>query len=116
MKTIAWRNIWLFLLAGLFLSGTSAFAAEIAVPSVVNNFIGIFISLASGKIGIMFIILILAMSGFMAWKNGNITPLFWGFAAALMIGASPFIASELTNFGKYKFSDTNPGTTTTTTN
>ena len=94
------RNMGIFALLAMFLVGTSAMAA---VPVVVTNFINIFIDLASGKLGIIFIILVLAMSGFMAWKNGNITPLFWGLAAAVLIGASPYIAGELVNFGNNGF-------------
>lgn len=97
-NTIGRIVIAMMLLLGLFETSASA-----AVPAVANNYINVFIDLAKGNMGIIFIILVLAMSGFMAWRNGNLTPLFWGLAAAILIGGAPYIAPEIINFGNSNF-------------
>lgn len=93
-------RVLFFAFISLFILESSAFAA---VPVVANNFINVFVDLAKGNMGIIFIILVLAMSGFMAWRNGNMTPMFWGLAASLLIGGAPFIAPRLISFGQNTF-------------
>jgi hypothetical protein len=93
-------NKFLLVLVMMLAFSTSAFAA---VPQVVTDYVQIFVDLAKGQAGIIFIILVLAMSGFMAWRNGNLSPLFWGVAAAILIGGAPYIAPEIITFGETTF-------------
>ena len=84
----------------LLLFQSFAFAA---VPQVVADYIQVFVDLAQGQMGIIFIILILAFSGYLAWKNGNLAPLFWGLAASVLIGGASPIAQRFIEFGNSTF-------------
>ena len=81
--------------------GVSAFAD---VPAVANDYINVFVDLAKGQAGVIFIVVVLGFSGFLAWRNGNLTPLLWGVAAAVLIGGAPYIAQGFLNFGNTAFS------------
>jgi hypothetical protein len=87
----------MLMLTGLLLS--KGFAEEETAEGsgldVVDSYVDIFTNMAQGKVGTFFIFLIIMMSGIMAWRNGNLTPLFWGLAAALLIGGAPKIAERL---------------------
>jgi len=87
-------------LLGLVVLQSSAFAA---VPQVAQDYINIFVDLAKGQAGIIFIVVILGFSGFLAWRNGNLTPLIWGLTASVLIGGAPYIAPKLINFGQTAF-------------
>ena len=101
MENRSLQGKWLVaILASLFMLQTFAFAAT---PGVVTNYIQVFLDLAQGKIGQIFIIAILGFSGFLAWKNGNVTPFLWGLAAAVLIGGAPYIAPKIITFGNTTF-------------
>ena len=84
----------LLLWAGFFLSSLSAADDKGSVP-VVDKFVNIFLDMANGTVGKFFIFLVILLSGVMAWRNGNLTPLFWGIAAAILIGGAGSIAGAL---------------------
>ncbi|CAA6804694.1 MAG: Unknown protein [uncultured Campylobacterales bacterium] len=98
MKTLNLKGLWLGLL-GLVLVQATAFAADPGSPAVVDTFIQIFLNMITGKIGLLFIVIILLMSAFTAWRSGNLTHLFWGLLAAIIIGGAPKIAEALLDYG-----------------
>ena len=73
-------------------------------PAAVNTFINVLLSLLQGKVGYIFIAIILGFSGFLAWRNGNITPLIWGIVAALVVGAAPYVGASIVSWGNSTFS------------
>ena len=88
-----------FILALLFL-GSFAFADD---PATVNTFVDVLLGLMKGKVGYIFIGLIIGFSGFFAWRNGNLTPLIWGVVAALIVGAAPYIGPQIVSWGNSTF-------------
>lgn len=84
----------------LFL-GSFAFADD---PASVNTFVNVILGLLQGKVGYIFIAIVLGFSGFFAWRNGNITPLIWGVVAALIIGAAPYVGPQIVSWGNSTFS------------
>ena len=95
MKKLNIKGFWLGLIA-LFVAQSALLAT--GTPPVVDNFIAIFIALLQGQLGVLLIVIILLMSAFTAWRSGNLTHLFWGLAAAIIIGAAPRIADGLILF------------------
>jgi hypothetical protein len=81
----------------LMLFGSFAFAD---VPQVANDYINIFVDLLKGNAGIFFAAVILGFSGFLAWRNGNLTPILWGLAGAVLVVGGPYIAPKLMDFAK----------------
>jgi hypothetical protein len=88
-----------FLLLALFAS--FAFAAD--DPASVNTFVDVILGLLQGKVGYIFIAIVLGFSAFFAWRNGNITPLLWGVIASLIIGAAPYIGPHIVSWGNSTF-------------
>ena len=88
------------LVLSLFVFSSSAFAA---VPQVAQDYINVFIDLTKGQAGMIFIVTILGFSAYLAWRNGNLVPLLWGLAAAVLLGGAPYIAPKLLNFGQTAF-------------
>ena len=87
----------LLLLAGTLLAqSANANSSELEVA---KSFVDIFMNMLTGSVGNFFIVLIIIMSGVMAWRNGNLTPLFWGLTAGVVIGAAPKIADALQSSG-----------------
>ena len=72
-------------------------------PATVNTFVDVLLSLLQGKVGYIFIGIILSFSGFFAWRNGNITPLIWGVVAALVVGAAPYVGHQIVGWGNSTF-------------
>lgn len=97
MKTLNLRGLWSGLLGLVAVQAVSF--AEVGNLTVVDNFVEVFLDLISGKIGLLFIIIILLMSAFTAWRSGNLTHLFWGLLAAIIIGGARPIAQGLLDFG-----------------
>jgi len=93
------RLLIAFLLS-LFVLHSFAFAA---VPAVVEDYIAVFIDLAKGKMGIIFVAAILGFSGFLYWRNGNLTPLLWGLGGSVLVGGAPYIAPKIITFGNTTF-------------
>jgi thiamine transporter ThiT len=87
-----------FLLLALFAS--FAFAKD---PASVNTFVDVILSLLQGKVGYIFIAIVLGFSAFFAWRNGNVTPLLWGIIAALILGAAPYVGPHIVGWGNSTF-------------
>lgn len=82
----------------LMLIGSFAFAAD--VPQVANDYINIFVNLLKGNAGIFFAAIVLGFSGFLAWRNGNLTPILWGLAGSILIVGAPYLGPKLMDFAK----------------
>ena len=93
------KMFFAFLAMGLL--SVTAFAGT--TPDVVDDYIDVFVDLSKGKAGVIFIVIVLAMSGFLSWKNGNLSPMLWGLAAAVLIGGAPYIADDIITFGSTTF-------------
>ena len=90
------KRVLLFIVLGML----PLFAGD---PGVVNTFIATLLSLMQGKVGIIFIVIIMGFSAFFAWRNGNLTPLLWGIVASLIIGAAPYAADQFISWGNSTF-------------
>jgi len=91
-----------FVILALLFLGSFAFAST-SDPASVNTFVDVLLGLLQGKIGYIFIAIILGFSGFFAWRNGNLTPLIWGIVAALILGAAPYIGPHIVSWGNTTF-------------
>jgi len=83
-----------------FLLAIFASFAFAEVPQVANDFIQIFVDLLKGQAGIFFGAIILGFSGFLAWRNGNLTPILWGLAGTIIVVGAPYIGPKLAEFTK----------------
>lgn len=88
----------------LLLVGLIGFAFASNDPASVNTFVTVILGLLQGKVGYIFIAIVLGFSAFFAWRNGNITPLIWGVIAALVIGAAPYVGPSIVSWGNSTFS------------
>ncbi|WP_456469992.1 TrbC/VirB2 family protein [Caminibacter sp.] len=85
----------------LLFSTVFVFAAD--DPASVNTFVDVLLGLLQGRVGYIFIAIVLGFSAFFAWRNGNITPLIWGVVAALILGAAPYIGPHIVSWGNSTF-------------
>ena len=90
------RALFLLLVPFVFV-----FAAD--DPAAVNTFVDVLLGLLQGKVGYIFIGIILGFSAFFAWRNGNITPLIWGVVASLIVGAAPYIGPHIVGWANTTF-------------
>jgi len=72
-------------------------------PSAVTTFIDVLMNLLKGKIGWIFIGIILGFGAFFSWRNGNLTPLLWSLVAAFIIGAAPYVGANITSWANTTF-------------
>lgn len=84
MKTSFKRFFAIFGLTSLFATFASAAAASTTIPGV-DNFVGIMVGLAGGKVGLFLIVIVIGFSAYNAWKNANIAALLWGLFASIVL-------------------------------
>jgi len=83
---------------GLFMLFALEASANSGNTQVINNYVDVVGDLIGDKMQVIAITIVMIFSGILAWKNASISPLAWGAAASIAIGASGSIATGLNNF------------------
>jgi len=76
---------------------SSASAAN-AIPGI-DNIMQMFIDVASGKLAVFIIVIIMGFSFYNAWKNGNPSALIWGVFVSIGIAILAYFAQAVMDWG-----------------
>lgn len=97
MKTSFKRFLTIFGLTSLFATFASAAPTTTTIPGV-DNFVGIMVGLAGGKVGLFLIVIVIGFSAYNAWKNANIAALLWGLFASIVLAVLVPYATAILNW------------------
>lgn len=86
------------LLMSVLSSMTFATTTSTTTVPGVNKFVEILTGLATGKVGLFLIVVIMGFSVYNAWKNSNIAALLWGLFASIVIGVLVPYASAISEW------------------
>jgi hypothetical protein len=84
----------LFLLLVGFVATASAVVTE---PGSFTNYLDVFFAMVKGTGGNLAMALIMMFAGYKAYQNANPAPLIWGALAVVLIAASPYMSTSLTD-------------------
>ena len=72
-------------------------SAAVTEPGSFKNYLDVFFAMVKGTGGNLAMALIMMFAGYKAYQNATPTPLIWGALAVVLIAASPYLSTNLTD-------------------